>query len=102
MSQPIQERRLCNLIGNSSSQKRNPDADDTWTVWHHWGSGLHRGSVLRSVCRHTRVRLARRQVFGRRTIFTYSLLWYTAANVIMAFQTTAFDLNLWRFIAGIG
>jgi len=40
--------------------------------------------------------------FGRRTIFTYSLLWYTAANVIMAFQTTAFDLNLWRFIAGIG
>src|SRR6516165_8977132 len=40
--------------------------------------------------------------FGRRTIFTYSLLWYTAANVIMAFQNEAFGLNLWRFIAGVG
>jgi MFS transporter, putative metabolite:H+ symporter len=40
--------------------------------------------------------------FGRRAMFTYSLLWYTAANVIMAFQDTAFGLNLWRFIAGVG
>jgi len=40
--------------------------------------------------------------FGRRAIFTYSLLWYTAANIIMAFQDTAFGLNLWRFIAGVG
>jgi putative MFS transporter len=40
--------------------------------------------------------------FGRRTIFTYSLLWYTTANVIMAFQNEAFGLNLWRFIAGVG
>ncbi|WP_114811291.1 MFS transporter [Paraburkholderia kururiensis] len=40
--------------------------------------------------------------FGRRAIFTWSLLWYTAANVVMAFQETAFGLNLWRFIAGIG
>ncbi len=40
--------------------------------------------------------------YGRRPIFTYSLLWYTAANVIMAFQSTAFDLNFWRFISGIG
>jgi putative MFS transporter len=40
--------------------------------------------------------------FGRRAIFTYSLLWYTAANVVMAFQTTAFGVNLWRFIAGLG
>jgi putative MFS transporter len=39
---------------------------------------------------------------GRRTIFTYSLLWYTAASVIMAFQQHAFGLNLWRFISGIG
>src|SRR5579864_5031941 len=40
--------------------------------------------------------------FGRRTIFTWSLLWYTAATVVMAFQNDVFGLNLWRFIAGIG
>lgn len=40
--------------------------------------------------------------FGRRTIFVASLLWYTIANVMVAFQTDAFGLNLWRFISGIG
>ncbi|MGB6946242.1 MAG: MFS transporter [Bryobacteraceae bacterium] len=40
--------------------------------------------------------------FGRRTIFTYSLLWYTAASVVMAFQHDVFGLDLWRFISGIG
>jgi putative MFS transporter len=40
--------------------------------------------------------------FGRRSIFTYALLGYTAASVIMAFQTTSGGLLLWRFIAGIG
>lgn len=40
--------------------------------------------------------------YGRRTIFTYSLVWYSAATAIMAFQTTAFGLNVWRFIAGLG
>jgi MFS transporter, putative metabolite:H+ symporter len=40
--------------------------------------------------------------FGRRTIFTFSLLWYTAASVMMAFQNDVFGLNLWRFISGIG
>ncbi len=40
--------------------------------------------------------------FGRRAIFTYSLLWYTAASVIMAFQRDIFGLYLWRFISGIG
>lgn len=39
---------------------------------------------------------------GRRTIFTWSLLWYTVASVIMAFQHHVFGLNLWRFISGIG
>ena len=39
---------------------------------------------------------------GRKTVFTFSLLWYTAATVIMAFQQHVFGLNLWRFIAGIG
>ena len=40
--------------------------------------------------------------FGRRTIFTASLLWYSAASAIMAFQTTAFGVDLWRFLAGVG
>ena len=40
--------------------------------------------------------------FGRRTIFTWSLLWYTTATIVMAFQRDVFGLNLWRFIAGIG
>jgi MFS transporter, putative metabolite:H+ symporter len=39
---------------------------------------------------------------GRRTIFTVSLVWYSAASVIMAFQNDAFGLNLWRFISGLG
>ncbi|WP_284315509.1 MFS transporter [Labrys miyagiensis] len=40
--------------------------------------------------------------FGRRSVFTVSLLWYTAANIVMAFQDTALGLNLWRFISGLG
>ena len=40
--------------------------------------------------------------FGRRAIFTWSLLFYTGANLVMAFQTTAFGLNFWRFLAGLG
>jgi putative MFS transporter len=40
--------------------------------------------------------------FGRRTIFTVSLLWYTVAATVMAFQADAFGLMLWRFIAGVG
>ena len=40
--------------------------------------------------------------FGRRAIFTLALLGYSAASVIMAFQTTSDGLLLWRFIAGIG
>ncbi|SDO18369.1 MFS transporter [Afipia sp. GAS231] len=40
--------------------------------------------------------------FGRRAIFTYALLGYSAASVIMAFQSTSEGLLLWRFIAGIG
>jgi MFS transporter, putative metabolite:H+ symporter len=40
--------------------------------------------------------------FGRKTIFTCSLVWYALANVVMAFQTDAFGLDLWRFIAGVG
>lgn len=40
--------------------------------------------------------------FGRRAVFTFALLFYSAASVIMAFQTTPEGLLLWRFIAGIG
>lgn len=40
--------------------------------------------------------------FGRRTIFTYSLLWYSIATFILAFQDTALGLNIWRLIGGIG
>jgi putative MFS transporter len=40
--------------------------------------------------------------FGRRVIFTFSLLWYAAASLVMAFQQDAFSLNVWRFICGIG
>ena len=40
--------------------------------------------------------------FGRRTIFTYSLLFYSGANLIMAFQTGAAGLDFWRFVSGIG
>ena len=39
---------------------------------------------------------------GRKAIFTWSLLWYSAATVVMACQSTAFGLNFWRFLAGIG
>jgi putative MFS transporter len=40
--------------------------------------------------------------FGRRSIFTWALLAYSAASVIMACQTTPAGLLLWRLIAGIG
>src|SRR6202008_2235739 len=40
--------------------------------------------------------------FGRRSIFTFALLGYTAASVIMACQTTSSGLLLWRFLPGIG
>ena len=40
--------------------------------------------------------------YGRRTIFTFSLLFYCAATLIMAFQNSGFGVCLWRLIAGIG
>src|SRR3984957_20333126 len=40
--------------------------------------------------------------FGRRSIFTFALLGYTAASAAMACQTTSGGVLLWRFIAGIG
>ena len=40
--------------------------------------------------------------FGRKAVFTASLLWYVASTAVMAFQRTGEGLNLWRFIAGVG
>jgi putative MFS transporter len=40
--------------------------------------------------------------FGRRSVFTWSLLWYCAASVVMALQFTGAGVVLWRLIAGIG
>src|SRR5271154_4494439 len=34
--------------------------------------------------------------FGRRAIFTWSLLWYSAANIMVALQSDAAGLNFWR------
>jgi len=56
-------------------------------------AGLFVGTLLFS-------RMADR--FGRRSIFSFSLLWYSAATLIMAFQSTPAAINFWRFIAGIG
>ena len=40
--------------------------------------------------------------FGRRSIFTFALLWYSVGAFIMAFQDTAASIDLWRLIASIG
>jgi putative MFS transporter len=40
--------------------------------------------------------------YGRRSIFTFSLLWYCVATLVMAFQDTGYMVSLWRLIAGIG
>jgi putative MFS transporter len=39
---------------------------------------------------------------GRRSIFAFSLLWYSAANGIMALQHSGEAIAFWRFVAGIG
>jgi MFS transporter, putative metabolite:H+ symporter len=40
--------------------------------------------------------------FGRRSILTFSLLWYSIGVLVMAFQHTPEAIDLWRFIASIG
>jgi hypothetical protein len=40
--------------------------------------------------------------YGRRAIFTFSLLWYAAFTVLMAMQNRAVMIDLWRFIASVG
>ena len=40
--------------------------------------------------------------YGRRTVFTFSLVWYSVTTAVMALQTSGFGVDMWRFIAGIG
>ncbi|MBS0333326.1 MAG: MFS transporter [Proteobacteria bacterium] len=40
--------------------------------------------------------------FGRRSIFTFALVWYAIATFVMGLQSTAIALDLWRFIASLG
>lgn len=40
--------------------------------------------------------------YGRRAIFTFSMLWYTVANVCIGLQHTNVGVDLWRFISGVG
>ena len=40
--------------------------------------------------------------FGRRIIFAVALLWFGIANFMMALQTTADGVNVWRFISAMG
>jgi putative MFS transporter len=40
--------------------------------------------------------------FGRRAVFTYALLWYAAATLMMGLQSTAEGIFFWRFVAGLG
>ena len=41
-------------------------------------------------------------LFGRRTIFTFALLWYSIATLFMACQSTALGMDICRFVAGLG
>src|SRR5580704_16624564 len=40
--------------------------------------------------------------FGRKAVFSGSLVWYCTCTAVMAFQTTGEWLNIWRLIAGMG
>ncbi|EGD09451.1 Major Facilitator Superfamily transporter [Xanthomonas vesicatoria ATCC 35937] len=40
--------------------------------------------------------------FGRRLVFTFALVWYTAATVAMGLQSTATAVIVLRFVVGIG
>jgi putative MFS transporter len=40
--------------------------------------------------------------FGRRPMFVWSMLWYSAATAMMALQDGAIGMNFWRFVSSIG
>jgi putative MFS transporter len=56
-------------------------------------TGLFIGTIVFS-------RLADR--FGRRSVFTGSLIWYALATLAMACSSTALQLHGWRLVSGIG
>ncbi len=41
-------------------------------------------------------------LFGRRAIFTFALLWYSMATLVMACQSDPLGLDISRFVAGLG
>ena len=41
-------------------------------------------------------------LWGRKAIFTFALLWYSCATLVMACQSTPLGLDLWRCVAGLG
>ena len=40
--------------------------------------------------------------FGRRTVFTFALCWYSICTLVMSLQSTDVGLVFWRFLCGIG
>ncbi|SPU51635.1 MFS transporter [Bordetella trematum] len=40
--------------------------------------------------------------FGRKAVFTYALIGYSVCTLVMAFQTEALWINIWRFLAAVG
>jgi putative MFS transporter len=40
--------------------------------------------------------------FGRKAVFTWSLVWYAGCTGVMAFRQSGEWLNIWRLLAGIG
>ena len=40
--------------------------------------------------------------FGRKAVFTWSLVWYSGCTFVMAFQRSGFWIDVWRLLAGIG
>jgi putative MFS transporter len=40
--------------------------------------------------------------FGRRTIFTVSMLWYSVTTLGMGLQQSAVGIDAWRFLTGVG
>ncbi|HEV2365764.1 MAG TPA: MFS transporter [Caulobacteraceae bacterium] len=39
---------------------------------------------------------------GRRPVFTWALVWYSVATIVMGLQSTALSLDFWRFVASLG
>ena len=40
--------------------------------------------------------------YGRRPVYTWALVWYCLATLVMALQQTAMGIDIWRFLASIG